>query len=217
VPSGKAPSEPIKHPVLGPADAILDDRTHTLGSLFFGLLCMALGPLGVWMGSGDLAGGSDVMGWFFVGGGVIVFLYGFRLVIGTATRLQHGAALIVGREGFEAPGGVGPVLWDEVATISDPASAPGDPRTLRVQLVDPDDFVVRHRLGVFDRYMFRVHQNDLFLGRDMAMPVSDVQALMRRRRAEFGRLGHDGMAEPASVSIPAAARPRSGRRSRGPR
>jgi hypothetical protein len=212
VPSGKASSEPITHPVLGPADAIFDDRTRTLANLLFGLLCVALGPIGVWFGSGDLAGGSELLGFAYVGGGVVLFLYGFRLILNAVGRLQHGAALIVGRDGFEVPGGDGPVSWDEVATISDPASPPGAPRMLRVQLVDPADYATRHRLSLVARRMLRAQQSDLFLGRDMAMPIADVQALMRRRLAEFGRLGHDGSAEP--VEIPEAARQDAGRKAR---
>jgi hypothetical protein len=215
VPSGKAQSEPIKHPVLGPADAILDDRTRSRGNLFLGLACLALGPLGVWMGSGDFATGSSLLGFAYVGGGVVLFLYGLRMVINSFERLQHRAALIVGRDGFEIPGGDGPVGWEEVATISDPASPPGAPRIVRVQLDDPDDYITRHRLGLFSRRMLRVQQNDLFLGRDMAMPVADVQALMRRRLAEFARIKHDGTAEPDPGSIPDASRRHSAKRGRG--
>ena len=198
-------STPMNHPDLGPSVAIHDDRSHTLGNIFLGLACLCLGPAGVYMGSGDLAGGSAVLGWAYVAGGVVLFLYGARMAFLAVARVRHRTVLVVGRDGFEAARGDGPVGWDEVATISDPASPPGDPRMVRVQLIDPDDYVSRHALGLVSRYMLRVHQDDLFLGRDMAMPVADVQALMRKRLAEFGRLAHDEAGEEASGSAKSAA------------
>jgi hypothetical protein len=181
----QAPSKSITHTVLGPAEAIYDDRTHSMGNLFLGLACICLGPLGVYWGSGDLASGNSLLGVAYVAGGLVLFLYAVRLTLLAVVRLRDRVALVVARDGFEATGGDGPVGWDEVRTVSDPASPPGEPRILRVQLIDPRGYVERHGVGPIGRWLLRYHQYDLFLGRDMALPVADVQARMRKRLAEF--------------------------------
>jgi len=151
-----------------------------------------------------------VLGLAYAGGGVFLLLYGLWLTFLAAGRLRHPVALVVGRDGFEVAGG-SPVSWDEVATISDPASPPGEPRVVRIQLVDPDDYADRHGLGGFSRQLLRQHENDLILDRGMEMPVAEVQALMRRYLAEYRRSSHgvtEGPARPARATAPRGRRPR---------
>ena len=182
----QAVSTPTNHPLLGPSVAILDDRTRSRGNLLLGLACICLGPVGVYFGIPDLASGSTVLGLAYVGGGFFLLLYGLWLTFLAAGRLRHPVALVVGRDGFEAAGG-SPVSWDEVATISDPASPPDEPRLVRIQLADPDDYVDRHGLGAVSRQLLRQRDNDLVLDRGMAMPVAEVQAVMREYLAEYRR------------------------------
>jgi hypothetical protein len=100
----------------------------------------------------------------------------------------------VGTEGFEYVGGNGPVGWDEVTTVSDPASRPGRQATLKVQLNDPGDYVVRHALSPVARVMLRVNHNDLVIARDAVIPVEAAQDLMRKRLAESRPVAHDAAA-----------------------
>jgi len=212
-----AVAAPTNHPQLGPSVSITDDRSKSRGNLLLGLTCLGLGPVGVLFGSGDLASGSTLVGFAFAGGGAFLFVYGAFLALGPARRLRNPVALLVGRDGFQLAGEE-PVAWDEVATVSDPASPPGEPRIVRVQLIDPDDYVVRHHLGWLARQSLRMHGCDIFVGRDMAMPVAEVEALMRRRLAEHRRSSL-GVAEssdsPADSPADNPARP-SRRKSRRP-
>ena len=186
----QAVSTTSNHPLLGPSVAIHDDRARSRGNLLLGLACICLGPVGIYFGGPDLARGSTELGVAYLAGGAFLLIYGLWLTFLTANRLRHPVTLLVGRGGFEAAGS-GPVRWDEVATISDPASPPGQPRVVRVQLVDPDDFAERRHLGPVARKLLQFRQNDLVLGRSMAMPVADVQALMRTYLAEFRRSSHE--------------------------
>jgi hypothetical protein len=181
-----AVSAPTNHPVLGPSVQIYDDRNGARGSLLLGLACVCLGPVGLYYGLPDLSNGDTLLGLAYAIGGGFLFLYGVWLAYRATGRLRRPVALVVGRDGFEKAGAEA-VGWDEVATVSDPASSAEAPRIVRVQLVDPEDYSTRHRLGPIARFMLRGRQGDLFLGREMAMPVAEVQALMRRRLAEYRR------------------------------
>lgn len=206
--SERIPSTQFDHPVLGQAVAIYDDRAATRWNFLFGLGLVVVGIAGVYMGSGDLAAGSATLGWVYVGGGVFLVLWGIRGAFQAARRIRHPIRLVVGKRGFEYSDGPGPIMWDEVATVSDPASPDGRPRMLRVQLEDPAGFAERHVLSPMARFVFRANQGDLFLGRDMALPVVEVESLMRRHLAEFNRSG------PAEESTPVRAAPRGRRPSR---
>jgi hypothetical protein len=207
-----AVATPTNHPLLGPSVSIADDRARSRGNLLLGLACLGLGPVGVLFGSGDLAAGATLLGFMFAGGGAFLFVYGAFVAFGPARRLRYPEALVVGRDGFQLAGDE-PVGWEEVAAVSDPASPPGEPRIVRVQLIDSDEYVARHRLGLMARQALRMHGYDLFLGRDMAMPVAEVEALMRRRLAEYRRASL-GVAESSDSPDDSPARPsrRKGRR-----
>ncbi len=185
----------VEHPVLGTAVSIYADRRQALGSTFVYLAFVLLGILGLFLGQSDLASGSAVLGLAELAGGVVLGLYSIRAALAAARRLRNPLTLVVGTEGFEYVGGNGPVRWDEVATVSDPAFRPGRPATLKVQLNDPGDYVVRHALSPVARVMLRVNHHDLVLGRDAVIPVEDAQALMRERLAE-SRVADGGSEEP---------------------
>jgi hypothetical protein len=205
-----AASAPTNHPVPGPSVSIYDDRNRSRGSLLFGLACILLGPLGIYWGVPDLARGDVLLGLVYALGGPILILYGAWSAFGAAGRLRHPVALVVGRDGFKKAGDE-PVGWDEVGTIGDPASPADEPRIVRVQLIDPEGYAARHGLGPIARQRLRAHGGDLFLGRDMAMPVADVQALMRRRLAEYRR---PAAAVEASAQAAETPRPRDRRPAR---
>ena len=186
--------------MLGPAVSIFDNRRQALGSLFAYLAFACLGLLGLYIGSSDLAGGSALLGWAEIAGGVILGLYSVRAAVIAARRLRHPTALVIGTEGFEYTDGHGPVLWDEVASIGDPVPPPRVPKALRIHLDDPADYVVRHKLSPFARLMLRLSRDDLPLGRDTLMPIAEVHALMTKRLAEFR--GGGGQADAPRARAP---------------
>lgn len=187
----------VEHPVLGTAVSIYADRRQALVSTFVYLAFVLLGILGLFLGQSDIASGSAVLGLAELAGGVVLGLYSIRAAFIAARRLGRPIALVVGREGFEYARGNGPVQWAEVATVGDPASPAAQPRMLRVQLVDPQDYVRRHALSPVEGIELRVHHNDLYLGNGTRLSVAAVQALMNERLVEFRRVAHGESEEPA--------------------
>jgi hypothetical protein len=184
----------VEHPGLGTAVEIYADRRQALGSTFVYLAFVLLGILGLFLGQSDLASGLAVLGLAELAGGAILGLYSIRAALAAARRYRNPLTLVVGTEGFEYVGGNGPVGWDEVTTVSDPASRPGRQATLKVQLNDPGDYVVRHALSPVARVMLRVNHNDLVIARDAVIPVEAAQDLMRKRLAESRPVAHDAAA-----------------------
>jgi hypothetical protein len=201
----------VEHRVLGTAVEIYADRRQALGNAFAYLAFVALGILGLFLGQGDISSGSAVLGLAELAGGAILIAYSIRASLAATRRYRNPLALVVGTQGFEYAGGNGPVAWDEVATVSDPASRPGRQSTLKVQLNDPGDYVVRHALSPVARVMLRVNHNDLAIAREAVIPVEAAQDLMRKRLAESRPVAHD-----ESEARPARAlkRPRPQRRPR---
>lgn len=200
-------STAIAHPELGQAVVIFDDRSRSRLSAVLDVALVAIGISGVYMGSGDLAHGSAALGWTYVGGGVILILWGIRGIVQAVRRLRNPIRVVVGKGGFEYPGGPGPISWEEVATISDPMSPAGKPRVVRVQLDDPAGFAERNALSPIARYMIRVNKGDLVLGRDMATPVVEVERLMRHQLAEFRRPRSAPASTPVRATAPGGRRP----------
>lgn len=192
---------------LGEAVPIYDDRSKIRGNFLLTLGFVAVGLSGVYMGSGDLAGGNAILGWAYVGGGGVLAAWAVRSVFDAARRLRHPVRLLIGERGFEYSDGPGPISWSEVATIGDPGSPAGRPRILRVQLGDSEGFAERHLLSLSARFTFRANQGDLFLGRDMAMPVVEVESLMRKQLAEFRRFGSAPASTPRRATRPRGRRP----------
>ena len=207
------PSESkTRHPVLGPAVAIHDDRRRTWWRLGFEIAMLPLGLAGLAMARGDLASGNTLIGVAQAAGAVIVAVWGILSAKIDVKRRLNPIRLLIARDGFELSTGKGPISWDEVATISDPRSPAGDPKDLRVQLDDPRGFVERYALSPFARVMLRVNKGDLVLGGGMAKPVVTVEALMRRQLAEFRHPGSDGIGSSAEgkterVRAPKGRRP----------
>jgi hypothetical protein len=194
-------SIPVEHPVLGTAVEIYADRRQALGSTFVYLAFVTIGILGLVLGQSDLSSGSTVLGLAELAGGVILGLYSIRAALTAARRYRNPLTLVVGTGGFEYVGGKGPVGWDEVAAVSDPASRPGRQATLKVQLNDPGDYVVRHALSPVARVMLRVNHNDLVIARDAVIPVEAAQDLMRKRLAGSRPVAHDESAAPPARAL----------------
>ena len=184
-----------RHPVLGPAVAIHDDRRRTWSRIGFEVAMVPLGLAGLAMASGDLSSGNTVIGVAQAAGGVILGVYGILSARIDVRRRLNPIRLLVARDGFELSTGQGPISWNEVASIGDPRSPAGDPRNLRVQLDDPSGFADRQRLSPVARVMLRVNRGDLVLGAGMTKPVATVETLMRRQLAEFRSSGSE---EPGS-------------------
>ena len=207
-------SIPVNHPVLGPAISVYEDRGQALGVLFLYAAFFFLGLLGVVLGNADLSGGIALLGLAEIAGGIFLTLYSARAAFIAIRRLRQRIALVVGRNGFEYARGNGPVGWDEVATVGDPAAPPDQPRMLRVQLVDPQDYVRRHALSPIAGIELRVHRNDLYLGNGTRLSVAAVQALMTERLTEFRRVANGENRRPPAR---ASRQPRPLRRAGAPK
>jgi len=188
-------SAPVNHPVLGPAVEIYSDRRQSWGTLSLDLAFLCVALLGVVLGYGDLSGGTTsnvgnltlppILGLAEIAGAAVIAAWAVRAASLAIARIRRPALLVVGRDGFEYLAGNGPVGWDEVESVSDPSSPDEQPRTLRVHLNDPDDYARRHNLSQIGRIVSLLSRGDLVLGREAIMPVDKVQALMRKRLAEF--------------------------------
>ncbi len=152
-----------------------------------------LGISGLFMARVDLESGNTLIGVAQVAAGVVVAVYAFFAAKLDARRMRNPIRLVIARDGFELSTGDGPILWGEVATISDPRSPTGEPKNLRVQLDDPEGFADRQSLSLVARVMLRVNKGDLVLGSGLAEPLVTVEAMMRKQLAEFLRPGHDGV------------------------
>ncbi|HEX7496853.1 MAG TPA: hypothetical protein VF344_00090 [Candidatus Limnocylindrales bacterium] len=203
-----------RHPVLGPAVAIHDDRRRTWSRIGFEVAMVPLGLAGLAMASGDLSSGNTVIGVAQAAGGVILGVYGILGARIDVRRRLNPIRLLVARDGFELSTGQGPISWDEVASISDPRSPEGDPRNLRVQLDDPSGFAERQRLSPIARVMLRVNRGDLVLGAGMEKPVATVETLMRRQLAEFRRSGSEGPGSSEATTPEQARAPKPRRRAK---
>jgi hypothetical protein len=172
-----------------------------------------VGVYGVFLGWGDIATGNTLWGVPQAFGGVVLALYAIRAAVVDAQRMANPIRLLIARDGFELfPGrrsipwfelfpSQRPISWDEVATVSDPKSPTGEPRTLRVQLDDPRGFAERLALAPFARLMLRINRGDLVLGSGTALPLAEVERLMRRHLSEFRR----SRSAPAVASVRNAA------------
>lgn len=198
-------STPTNHPVLGPSDAILDDRSHSLGGVFLYAAFTLIGFLGIVLGINDSLSpgasaampiGGPTLGVLEIGGGIVVAIYAMRVVVAAFRRYRQPMTIVIGQDGFDYIFGNGPVMWDEVDTISDPYSPADQPKAVKVQVSDVDAYMTRHNLSALARLEMRFNKWDLSLGRDTIMPVVEVQNLMRKRLAEYRRLQHDDSAAP---------------------
>lgn len=207
-----------RHPVLGPAVAIYDDRSRTWWRLGFWIFLIPVGVFGVSLASGDIAKGDVAIGVAQATGGVVLTLYSIRAAVVDAQRLANPVCLLVARDGFELfPGrrripwfelfpSRHPISWNDVESIGD-LKYPDQPRALRLQLEDPHGFAERQALGPLARIMLRVNRGDLVLGGGMAMPIAKVEGLMRRQLVEFRRPASTPASTAAHHSAPRNRRP----------
>ena len=129
------PDAPIewntRHPVLGPAVVVNDDRRATSGRLVLELGMVPLGVFGIFLGMGDLNAGNTLIGVGQIAGAVIVALYGGRGSILDFRRRSNPARLAIARDGFEfVPGRSSrsllemyptgrPISWSAVESVSE--------------------------------------------------------------------------------------------------
>ena len=172
------------------------------------ILCVPLGFYGVWIGRSDVASGNTVFGVAQALGGVILSAYSVFAAVLDARRLASPIRLVIARDGFALLPGTGTVSWNEVESVGDPRSPYGQPRTLRVQLTDPDEFRDRHGLSPVARLKLIFDRGDLVLGSGLAIPIPRAEALMRKALADF-----EGT-ESGRTAVPVRARESKARRSR---
>lgn len=208
LPSNQPTESRTRHAVLGPGVAIYNNRGRTTLRLIFWMAMVPLGIFGIWLGRGDVASGSTVTGTAQALGGVVLATYSVVAAVLDARRLANPVLLVIARDGFALLPGNQTVSWDQVESIGDPRSRTGQPRALRVQLSDPEEFKVRHALSPFARLALRFNRGDLVLGNGMAMPIVKAEGLMRRQLADFQGLG------PGRTAAPVRARESKARRSR---
>jgi len=211
VASDQASESKARHPILGPAVAINDDRRRTRWRAGFWVLMVPLGISGLFIGREDLAGGNSALGLAQILGAIVLAVYSLFAAVADLKRLRNPIRLLIARDGFELSTGDGPVSWDEVATICDPNSPVGDPRIVRVQLDDPAGFAERQSLSPIGRLMLRINRGDLVLGSGMATPILDIEALMRKHLADYLRSESAGP-EAAPQEATTRAKPIKGRR-----
>jgi len=200
-------SSPVNHPVLGPAVSIYSDRRQSLATLFLDLAFICVALLGFFLGAEDLTGASSgssislppILGAAQIAAAAVVAAWAIRAAWLAIGRIRRPASLIVGRDGFEYLWGNGPVGWDEVESVGDRNSPDERPRTLRVQLSDPAAYAARHSLSPIGRLVHLLNRHELVLGHDSIMPAAAVQALMRKRLAEFRGIDHSRGAVPAAA------------------
>jgi len=209
------PSESrMRHPTLGPALAIHDDRRRTRWRLGFWILMIPLGITGIFIGRGDLDSGNTTLGYAQIAGAIVLAVYAAVAAATDFQRARSAIRLFIAKDGFELSTGDGPISWDEVATISDPHAPNGDPKIVRVQLDDPQGFPGRQSLSPYGRLMLTINRGDIVIGSGMAKPVLEVETLMRKQLAEFLRAESAGP-EAAAPSTAARAKPVRSRRTRG--
>lgn len=218
--SARPEESKTRHRLLGPGVAIGDDRSRTRLRVLFDLFLVPVGILGMFLGSGDLAGGNAVLGVAQAAGGVIVALYGVRAAVVDGQRLVFSTRLVIARDGFELLPGPRPIpwlelfpsrhpiSWNEVESIGDPRAPAGQPRTLRVQLNNSEGFASREGLSVFARIMLRFNRGDLVLGSGMAVPIVRLETVMRKHLDEFRGSTPDSAGAHERAREPKRRRPR---------
>jgi hypothetical protein len=184
VPSDKPTQSTINHAVLGPGIAVFDDRGRTRLRRTIYIIMVPLGIFGIWLGRGDLVAGNTLVGIGQTAGALVVAGYSVLAIRAETKRLASPIRLVIARDGFELGPGDRPVGWDEVASIGDPKSPIGDPRLIRVQLTDPRDYEERHAYSLFGHLNMMFNKGSLILGSGMAMPLAEVETMMRTRLAE---------------------------------
>ena len=192
-------NQPVKsttHPVLGPGTAIYDNRGRTRLRRNVYVLMVPLGLFGIWLGRGDIASGSTLTGAAQALAGVILACYSLRAAWADSKRLANPVRLVIARDGFAVMPEDRPILWREIESVGDPRSPANDPRTLRVQLSDPDDFERSHSLPLWSRMILRFNRGDLVLGSGMAIPILNAQTLMHDQLTAFRRKGSATAAKP---------------------
>lgn len=188
-------STPLTHPVLGPAVAIYVDLGKARLNAFVDMWFLAPAALGLWLGSHDMQSGStDVLGIVIPGivlglaqivAAFIVGGWGIRGTIMNVQLYRRKVMLVVGRDGFEASLGHGPVGWDEVASVFDPSARGGPALNVRVQLADPSDYSAKHSLSALDRIELFLAKNTLTVGPPNLIATELVEDLMLKRFQEF--------------------------------
>jgi hypothetical protein len=206
VPSDQQTQSRTSHPVLGPGIAVYDNRGRTRLRLAVWIAMVPLGLFGVWLGRGDVAGGSTLPGIAQALAGFILATYSARAAVVDIRRLAIPIRMVVARDGLALVPGDRTITWDEVDSVRDPRAPEGQPRTLRIHLSNPGEFERQHALSIVARLALRVNRGDLLLGAGTAMPVVKAEALMRTQLADFRRR------ESASEHAPVRPRAARGRR-----
>jgi hypothetical protein len=214
-------STPLNHPVLGPSLSIYSDRRQALAGLFLDLAFLCVALVGFLLGAGDLTGSNPqnagftlppILGLAQILAAFVVAGWAIRAGWHAVGRIRNPASVIVGRDGFQFQAGDGPVSWDEVDSIGDFRYPDDQPRSLRVQLSDPAEYAKRHSLSPVGLVIARLNRGELALGHDTIMPIDALQALMRKRLAEF-----NGEGPAAKKAVPAASSNRPAKRRHVPK
>jgi len=210
-------STPLTHPVLGPAVAIYVDLGKARLNAFVDLWFLAPAALGLWLGSHDMQNGpTDVFG--IVVPGIVLGLaqivaafivggWGIRGTIMNVQLYRRKVMLVVGRDGFEASLGKGPVGWDEVASVVDPSARGGPALNVRVQLADASDYAAKHSLSPLDRIELFLAKNTLTVGPPNLIATELVEDLMLTRFKEFQNPGSAATAPSGRVRTRPLRRP----------
>jgi len=205
------------HPTLGPGIAIPDDRRRTRIRLVAYLCLLPLGAMGLLLGRQDNAGGGSILGVAEVVGSLFLAFYGLQAAAVDAVRLTNPVRLVIARDGFEAAPGPKrawlperfparhPILWADVKSVGD-IKRPDAPATLRVQLSEPRQYVAANHLSLLSRMKVLTADGDIAVGDGLAVPVPELERLMRAGLSESRDPSHGAAVKPAAVSAPARRR-----------
>ena len=174
-------SQPVDDPELGPGIGLFDKRSRSKRAIVLSIGALLVGLLGIYEGTGDLAGGSQ-LGYFFMFSGVVLILYGIGEMRTAINRLRAPIRLVIAEKGLRALDAPGPMSWDEI-TGSDVEFHPKQRYAMgvRVRLAAPEDFAHEHR-------MIRNAANKMIqsggwlpIRGELEMPFDQVVALLQER------------------------------------
>ncbi len=210
-------STPVDDPLLGPSVSIFIDPTRALRNALFDTAYFVVAAIGILLGIADASTNSvDLLGvttpGYFLGlaeiaGSIVIAVWGLRAFIINVRMFRDPLLVVVGREGFDFTFGHGPVMWNEVETISDPGARGGSPGALRVFFSDPEDYEERHELSAFDRLVMRLAKDSITLATTNILPVDQVETLMLKRLQEYRhpqtvRAASSGSSRPKAARLP---------------
>jgi hypothetical protein len=172
----------IEHPALGPAVAVYDDRRNTRKTLITSVIFILAGALGTVLGLTDLPGGKDrLTNIMILVAGIGLIAFGVNETLSMWWRLRSPVRLLVGKRGFGCSITPDVIRWSEVDSIAFERVARGKPKAVRVKLADSAAFTQRHELTRRARWMLKLNDGSVYVGRGTKVAPETILDLMSER------------------------------------